>query len=376
MRLLHISDLHIGRRLYGYSLLDDQRHTLGELAALARECDAVLIAGDIYDRFTPSAETVRLASDFFVALGGTGKPVFAISGNHDSAEQVAYCRELLASGGVYVAPAFGGALVRHTLRDEYGEVDIVLMPFLKPSTVRPYSADAATCEDAARFVLSTAPLDPTRRSVLVAHQFVTGAEVCESETLSLGGLDRLGASVFDGFDYAALGHLHSPQSLMGGRVRYCGSPLKYSLSEVRQKKSATIVTLREKGSVEIEARPITPLRETRIARGALRELCAPERHSDDYVFAVLTDEAAPLDPIGSLRVNYPNLLGMKLESREYASGEVYAEADEAEGKSPLDHFMDFYAAQHGGREPDEARVKLMKSVLEKAEVSARETDKA
>lgn len=371
MRFLHISDLHIGRRLYEHSLLQDQRQALMELAGLAGECDAVLIAGDIYDRFTPSAEATRLASDFFVELSRADKPVFMISGNHDSAEQVAYCRELLAGCGVYAAPAFDGSLRVHTLADEHGEVDIVLMPFLKPAMVRHYRADIASCEDAVRFALSTAPTNPSRRRVLVAHQFVTGAQCCDSETLSLGGLQQVSTQAFDGFDYVALGHLHSPQELCGGIVRYCGSPLKYSLSEARQSKSATIATLKRKGELSIETRDITPPRELRVARGELRELCSPALYSEDYVYASLTDTEPPLDPIGALRVNYPNLLGMRLEALEAGEGETLVDIEAAEGKSPLEHFVDFYTAQHGGRAPDEARVRLMRELIDSAEAKAR-----
>ncbi len=374
MKFLHLSDLHIGRRLYGYSLLDDQRETLMRLVSLADECDAVLLAGDIYDRFSPSAEAVRLASDFLVALGSTGKPIFAVSGNHDSAEQVAYCRGLLESRGVFISPAFDGKLCRHTLRDEHGEIDVILMPFIKPATVRPFCPSVSSYENAASFALGTVPLDPNRRSVLVAHQFVTGAECCESETISIGGLDQLGASLFDGFDYVALGHLHSPQSLKGGRVRYSGSPLKYSLSEAHQRKCATIANLGAKGELSIETREIVPPHQMRLEHSTLAELCAPENYSEDYVYATLTDQSTPLDPIGSLRAVYPNLLGMRLESMEISSDASYTELDSAESKTPLDHFISFYTAQHGGREPDEARIKLMSEIIERAEVRAHETD--
>ena len=200
MRFLHLSDLHIGRRLNGFSLLEDQRTVLGQAVKLAEECDAVLLAGDLYDKPQPPAEAIRVVSDFLVALRGLGKPVFAVSGNHDAPEQVAYCHELLGRCGVFLSPAFDGALHGHTLRDAYGEVRVWLMPFLRPSAVRPYFENVRTFEDAVRAALSTVAREPDMRHVLVAHQYVTGAETCDSEILSLGGTDQVGASLFDGFD--------------------------------------------------------------------------------------------------------------------------------------------------------------------------------
>ena len=251
MRFLHLSDLHIGRRLSGISLLDDQRAVLAQAVEMAGECDAVLLAGDLYDKPQPPSEAIRAVSDFLVALRKLEKPVFAVSGNHDAPEQVAYCRELLGRCGVFLSPAFDGRLHGHTLRDACGEVRVWLMPFLRPSAVRPYFEDVRTFEDAVRAALSTAVREPGVRHVLVAHQYVTGAATCDSEALSLGGADQVSASLFEGFDYVALGHLHSPQKLCGGRVRYCGSPLKYSLSEERQRKAALLVDLGPEGLREV-----------------------------------------------------------------------------------------------------------------------------
>ena len=369
MRFLHLSDLHIGRRLSGISLLDDQRAVLAQAVEMAGECDAVLLAGDLYDKPQPPSEAIRAVSDFLVALRKLEKPVFAVSGNHDAPEQVAYCRELLDRCGVFLSPAFDGRLYGHTLRDAHGEVRVWLMPFLRPSAVRPYFEDVRTFEDAVRAALSTAVREPGVRHVLVAHQYVTGAATCDSEALSLGGADQVSASLFEGFDYVALGHLHSPQKLCGGRVRYCGSPLKYSLSEERQRKAALLVDLGPEGLRGVEERSFVAPHDLRTARGALAQLTAPECASEDYVYAELTDEEALADPIGALRITYPNLIGMRVRNSRTNNGMAQAEAEveAAERRTPLEHFTAFYEAQNNGVAPDERRLAVMRQVIEEAE---------
>lgn len=367
MRFLHLSDLHMGRRLNGLSLLDDQRAVLAQAVDWAGECDAVLLAGDLYDKAQPSAEAVRAMSDFLVALRRAGKPVFAVSGNHDSAEQVAYCRELLGECGVFLSPVFGGALEHHVLRDGWGEVHVWLMPFLRPAAVRPYFENVHTYEDAVRAALSAVELDARARHVLVAHQYVSGAKPCDSETLSLGGADGVSAAAFDGFHYVALGHLHSPQRLCGGRVRYCGSPLKYSLSEERQKKAALLVEMDGAGALRVEKRPFAPPRDLRTVRGPLAQLADPENYSEDYVYAELTDEQALADPLGALQLTYPNLIGMRVRNSRTNEEAAEVEAADAERLTPLEHFMAFYEAQNNRQPPDERRVALMRRVIEEAE---------
>ena len=366
MRFLHLSDLHVGRRLSGLSLLEDQRAVLGQAVKMAGDCDAVLLAGDLYDKPQPSAEAIRVMSDFLVSLRRLGKPVFAVSGNHDAPEQVAYCRELLGECGVFLSPVFDGALRRHVLRDAYGAVEVYLMPFLRPSAVRPFFGEVRTFEDAVRAALSTvAPASDARR-VLVAHQYVRGGVTCDSELLSLGGADEVSAALFDGFDYVALGHLHSPQRLSGGRVRYCGSPLKYSLSEERQRKAALVVELGAAGECAVTERPFSPLHELRTARGMLEALTAPECSSEDYVYAELTDEGALMDPVGALRLTYPNLIGMRFAAARSAEGVAEAEVRDAERRTPLEHFSAFYEAQNG-QPPDERRLDVMRQVIGEAE---------
>ena len=262
MRFLHIADLHIGRRLGGISLLEDQRHILSQIVELAASSDAVLIAGDIYNRAQPGGDAVRLTGGFLSRLAALGKPVFAVAGNHDGAELVDYCGGILAESGVHVAGDYDGTLPRLVLRDAFGEIHVYLMPFIKPLRVRAALGrqDIQSYEDAVRAVLERAGLDPAARNVLVAHQFVSGAATSDSEERTVGGQDEIPAALFEGFDYVALGHLHSPQRLAGGRACYSGSPLKYALSESRQRKGALWVELGAKGELRTEIAPLKPLR--------------------------------------------------------------------------------------------------------------------
>lgn len=376
MRFLHLSDLHIGRRLSGFSLLEDQQHMLKQALEMAQTCDAVLLAGDLYDKAQPSAEAIRVMSDFLVSLSRMQKPVFAVSGNHDSPEQVAYCRELLGACGVWMAPAFNGTLHHYTLQDENGPVQVWLMPFLRPSAVRPYFPQVKTYEDAVRAALSTVEREPGVRQVLVAHQYVSGGEVCESEMRLIGGVDQISLSVFEGFDYVALGHLHSPQRLDGGRVSYAGSPLKYSLSEVNQHKAALMAELGPKGELHVERMPFEPLHDVRLAEGTLADVSDPEHFSQDYVYAVLTDEQNLLDPLGALRMTYPHLLGMRVKNSRTNEQAAVMEETDAEAFSPIEHFIAFYQAQNNGQEPDEERLKVFRRIMEEAEVNQHATDLA
>jgi len=367
MRFLHLSDLHIGRRLSGFSLLEDQAHVLTQALELAQQADAVLIAGDIYDKAQPSAEAIRTVGDFLVRLSRMGKPVFAISGNHDSPEQVAYCRELLGECGVWMAQAFDGTLEPHILHDEWGEIHVWLLPFIRPASVRPFFPEAKTYEDAVRAALSTAELNPNARHVLVSHQYVSGAEVCESEMRLIGGVDQISLSTFDGFDYVALGHLHSPQQMAQGRVCYAGSPMPYSLSEENQRKAALLVEIGPKGERHIEKIPFDPRHRMRTVTGKLADVAGPENHSDDYVYAVLTDEDVLLDPLGALRMTYPRLMGMRIRNSRTNEEAAEVENTNVENLSPIEHFLTFYTMQNHDTPPDERRMAVMRQIIEEAE---------
>ena len=364
MRFLHLSDLHLGKRVCEFSMLDDQRYILAQILSLldTHPVDAVLLAGDLYDKPVPPAEAVRLLDWFLTALAERKLPVFAISGNHDSADRIAFGAHLLAESRVYMSPVFTGAPEPIPLTDEYGPVDIYLLPFLKPATVRHVwpeepAESTQSYSDALGCVLRHCNRDPAHRSLLVAHQFVAGAAVCESEEPSVGGLDSVDVSLFEGFDYVALGHLHSPQKVGRDTVRYAGSPLKYSFSEAHQHKAALFITLDEKGSVRFEAAPLTPRHDLRELRGSYMELTDRRAYdgtlTDDYLHITLTDEQDVPDALARLRVIYPNLMRLDYDNRRTRAAETPDAAARAESKTPLEHFAAFYEAQNGQPLSDE-----------------------
>ncbi|MBQ8507684.1 MAG: exonuclease SbcCD subunit D [Clostridia bacterium] len=374
MNFLHISDLHIGKKLCGKSLIDDQRHILSEILEMARRKDvnALLLAGDIYDKSQPGGEAVELAGWFLTELAATGKPCFIVSGNHDSAEQVAYCRSILSGAKLYVSPAYAGPAERHVLRDENGEVHVYLLPFVRPAQVRrahPERAkEIAGYADALRVAVEEMRIDPSVRNVLVAHQFVCGAhdmELTDSEERMVGGVDAVPADIFAGFDYVALGHLHAPQRVKGDRIRYAGSPLKYSLSEEKQRKAALLVKLAD--GFEVEALPYHPLRDVKGISGTLEELTG-ETIDRDYVFVTLTDELPPLDALGSLLLSYPNLVQHRIRNSRSGEAADFVQAERVEEKNPLEHFVEFFATQNAGAEPTVRQMEIMKKVIEEAEV--------
>ena len=380
MNFLHVSDLHIGKKLCGKALLDDQRHILAEILEMANapEIDAVLVAGDLYDKSQPSGEAVELASGFLTALARLGKPCFIVSGNHDSPEQVAYCESILSGASIYVSPAFNAAPARRVLLDEFGEVHLYLLPFVRPLQVRrafpARAAEIRSYADAVRVAVEEMHIDPSARNVLVAHQFVLGTsapELTDSEEHMVGGVDAVPAEVFEGFDYVALGHLHTPQRVKGERVRYAGSPLKYSLSEEKQRKAALRVRLGAKGedgaALEVEKLPYHPLRDVRSIRGTLAELTADAGVCMDYVFVTLTDELPPLDPVGSLLQSYPNLVQRRMENSR-TGGKVSAPLERVEEKNPLEHFVHFFEVQNNGQSPNDAQMQLLRQIIEEAEV--------
>lgn len=366
MKFLHVSDIHLGKRLYGCGLYEDQAQILDQMLALMRrpDVDAMLIAGDVYNRASPSPEAIAQFSAFLTSLAALGKPVCIVRGNHDGEAQLAYAAPLLCGSGIYVNHAFDGRMDRVELRDASGPVHVWLLPYIKPAQARKCFPDdeIENYADAVRAVLRRAELEPGARNVLVTHQYIAGAEVSDSEERSIGGLDQIPTEVFDGFDYVALGHLHKAQTLGGGRIRYCGAPLVYSFDECAQQKSATLVTLGEKGAPNaFEYVPFVLLHPCRRLEGSLMELSMMPR-SEDYVQVVLTDETRPLDPLGTLRVNLPNLLSLNLARLD--AGEGAEELSVAvEDLSPIEHFVEFYAAQNHHL-PSQAQMEVIREIIE------------
>ena len=378
MKLIHLSDLHLGKRVNEFSMLEDQRYILKQILTIIDQeaPDGVLIAGDVYDRPVPSAEAVTLLDDFLVELARRGAPVFLISGNHDSPERLSFAGRLVEERHIYLSPVYDGTVHPVTLTDQWGEVDVFLLPFVKPVHLRRCFPEETieSYTDAVRCAVAHMDLNPARRNVLVTHQFVTGAQRCESEELSVGGSANVDASVFAPFDYVALGHIHGPQNVDGERVRYCGTPLKYSCSEARHQKSVTVAELGPKGNLTVRTVPLTPRRDMLELRGTYLEVSAREFYQnldrEAYIRVTLTDEEDVPDAMGKLRILYPNLMRLDYDNRRTRSGVEMLEAMEVEQQSPLELFASLYEQQNGGPMSPEQReylTSLMEHVWEECE---------
>lgn len=363
MRLVHISDLHIGKRVNEFSMLEEQRDILRQvLEAIQNEqADAVLIAGDIYDRSVPSAESVVLLDEFLTKLSALKKPVFIISGNHDCAERISFGAGFFQKEGIYIAPVFDGNMKKVTLTDEFGDLDIYMLPFIKPPTVRRFfEEELETYTDAVRCVIEHTDINPNVRNLLIAHQFVTGAVRCDSEEVTVGGLDNVDAAVFAPFDYVALGHIHSAQKVFRDTIRYCGTLLKYSFSEVGQKKSITIVDIGEKNAdIHIRTIPVTPLHDLREIRGTYNEITLRQNYIhtavNDYMHITLTDEEDIPDAIGKLRSIYPNIMRLDYDNTRTRNSRQMTEPDAVENRTPQELFEEFYELQNNQAMNDSQR---------------------
>lgn len=364
MKLIHLSDLHLGKRVNEFSMLEDQQYILTEILRIMdqEQPDGVLIAGDIYDKSVPSAEAVALLDDFLVRLAKRKLQVFLISGNHDSPERMAFGGRLMEDSGIHLAPVYHGKVAPLTLTDQYGPVNLYLLPFVKPAHVRRWfpEREIVSYTDALAVVIEAMEVDPGARNVLVTHQFVTGAARCDSEEISVGGTDNVDVSVFAPFDYVALGHIHGPQQVGRETVRYCGTPLKYSFSEAKHQKSVTVVELGEKGTVSVRTVPLTPMRDLVELRGTYEELTFREFYDGtsyprDYVHITLTDEEDIPDAVSKLRIIYPNLMKLDYDNKRTRAGIVLEGAEDVQQKSPLELLEEFYEKQNGQAMGEEQR---------------------
>lgn len=355
MKFLHLADLHLGKRVNGFSMLEDQAHILRQILAILddEQPDGVLIAGDVYDKSVPSVEAVELLDGFLTELRARGVPVLLISGNHDSPERLAFGGRVMDSCGIHISPVYDGALAPVTLQDAFGPVHVWLLPFVKPAHVRRWfpDADIESYTDAMAEAVAHMDIDTAARNVLVTHQFVTGGTRSGSEELSVGGTDNVDSGVFAPFDYVALGHLHGAQRIGRETIRYAGSPLKYSFSEARQHKSVTVVTLGEKGDVQVRTVALTPLRELREIRGSYDELTARSfyehtTYRSDYLHLILTDEQDVFDAMSRLRTIYPYLMTLDYDNaRTRAAGGMSVPA-ETERRTPPELFEALYQRQN------------------------------
>ena len=376
MKLIHLSDLHLGKRVNGFSMLEDQAFILERILEIidGEAPEGVLIAGDVYDRSVPPTEAVRMFDDFLTALAGRRIPTFVISGNHDSPERIAFGGRLMDLSGVHLSPVYEGRVTPLPLRDAFGTVWVYMLPFVRPANVRAAFPEEAIADytEALRCAISHMAVDPGERNVLVTHQFVTGAARCDSEDISVGGTDNVDAGVFAPFDYVALGHIHGPQNVGDRRIRYCGTPLKYSFSERDHVKSVTVVELGEKGDLKVRTVPLTPLHDLRQIRGTYEELTLRTNYegtvTEDYLRVILTDEQDVPDAMARLRTVYPNLMRLEYDNARTRAGEtILPEEEMVRRKTALELFSDFFEMRNNrpmSREQSEFAGALFERVKE------------
>lgn len=362
MKFLHISDLHLGKRVNEFSLIEDQAFILTKIINIIDEQkpSGVIIAGDVYDKSVPSAEAVELFDSFLVRLSELKVNVFVISGNHDSAERIAFGGRLMDKSGIYMAPVYNGRVEPVTLTDKFGELNIYMLPFIKPSNVRRFfpESDISSYTDAIKTAVCSMNIDTSKRNILITHQFVTGAIRTESEDISVGGTDNVDASVFSEFDYVALGHIHKSQKCGSEFIRYSGTPLKYSFSEAKDIKSVTLLDIEEKGNIQTEFIPLIPKRDMVEIKGSYEELTLKSfwentTYTDDYMHITLTDEEDIPDVITKLRVIYKNIMKLDYDNKRTRTANEINGAEHIKEKSPLEHFSEFYELQNGQPLSDE-----------------------
>lgn len=356
MKFIHLSDLHLGKRVNEFSMLEDQEYILTKIINIIddQKPDGVIIAGDVYDKSVPSAEAVELFDDFLVKLSNRNLKVFVISGNHDSAERIAFGGRLMDKSGIYMSPVYDGKIEPITVSDNFGDVNIYMLPFVKPANVRRFypESEISSYTDAIKTIVDDMNIDESKRNILITHQFVTGASRTESEDISVGGTDNVDASVFEKFDYVALGHIHRSQKCTSDYIRYSGTPLKYSFSEANDKKEVVILDIKGKGTIELSFVPLVPKRDMVEIKGKYDELTLKSFYEntsyiEDYMHITLTDEDDIPDVLTKLRVIYKNIMKLDYDNQRTRHSVEINGADNVERKSPFEHFGEFYEMQNG-----------------------------
>ena len=372
MKIMHLSDLHLGKRVNEFSMLEDQIYILNEIINIIDEQKpkVIILAGDIYDKPIPPAEAVEIFDDFLYKLSKRNPAVFIISGNHDSAERIAFGSRLFDKSGIYLSPVYNGKISPICIDDKYGKVNFYMLPFIKPVHVRRFFPDAEiyTYTDALSTVISDMHIDTAQKNILITHQFVTGSSRTESEDVSVGGSDNVDADIFKDFDYVALGHIHRSQSCGSEYIRYCGTPLKYSFSESKDTKSITVIDIKEKGDIKLDFIPLTPLRDMVEIKGSYNELMLKSFYentslTDDYVHITLTDEEDIPDVITKLRVVYKNIMKLDYDNQRTKKSSEINLINDMDSKSPLELFDTFYELQNGKHLSDTQRV-FLKNIIE------------
>lgn len=363
MKFVHLSDLHLGKRVNEYSMLEDQEYILTKIINIIddEKPAGVIIAGDVYDKSIPSAEAVQMFDDFLTRLAKRNLQVFVISGNHDSPERMSFGSRLMDQSGIHISQVYNGEFVPFSMKDEHGVVNVYMLPFVKPVHVKRFSDESIeSYTDAIRVAIAEMNVNQSERNILITHQFVTGAMRSDSEDVSVGGSDNVDVSVFDSFDYVALGHIHSPQNCTSERVRYCGTPLKYSFSEAKDNKSITVVELEEKGNIFVKTVSLVPMRDMVEIKGKYNEIMLKSfyentSYQEDYIHITLTDEEDIVDAIGKLRTVYHNLMKLDYDNKRTRSVSQVDGAVDVETKTPIELFSDFYELQNNQPMSDEQK---------------------
>ena len=372
MKIMHLSDLHIGKKVNEYSMLQDQIYILKEILRIIdnEKVETVIIAGDVYDRSLPPNEALELFDEFLYQLSSRNVNVFVISGNHDSPERISYGGRMMTENKIFLSPVYDGNVKPISLNDDYGEVNFYLLPFIRPADIRRYFPDEniENYTDAVKVAIDNMNIDFSERNILITHQFVTGAELSESEDIIVGGTDNVSGEVFDGFDYVALGHIHREQTIGKDNIRYCGTPLKYSFSEAKHIKSVTILDFKDKENIEYSKIPLTPLRDMREIRGTYDELTLKSNYEntnvDDYLHITLTDEEDIPDAIGKLRSIYPNIMKLDYDNLRTRGSGIVDAIENIESKSPFELFAELFKQQNN-QDMSEEQEEIMRNLIDK-----------
>lgn len=372
MKFIHLSDLHIGKRVNEFSMIEDQKYILLEILSIIEkeEANAVLISGDIYDKSQPSNEAVNLFDEFIFRLSKLNVKTYIISGNHDSAEKLSFAYRFIEKSNVFISPVYNGEIKKHTLLDEWGKVNIYMLPFIKPINVKLQFEDEeiSSYTDAIKVAIKHMDVNENERNIILSHQFVTGAIRSDSEEISLGGTDNVDVCAYDSFDYVALGHIHSPQKLVRDTVRYSGTPLKYSFSECRHNKSVTVVEMKEKGNVSITQIPLVPMRDLVEIKGKYDEVMAKSFYENlnadkDYFHITLTNEEDVADALLKLRTVYKNVMKLDYDNKRTRTATTVG-TTASQSKSPLELFDELYEMQNGAKPSEEQEAVLLSLIKE------------
>ncbi|MFM1540687.1 exonuclease SbcCD subunit D [Helcococcus ovis] len=371
MKIMHLADLHIGKNVDGYSMIEDQIYALKEIVNLLEkeEVDVLLIAGDIYQNSVPSAEAIKVFDDFITSVKRLNIKILIISGNHDSSERLAFASDILSSADIYISRPYNREIQKVTFSDKYGKINFYLFPYVKPIHVKQFYPEEKIEDysDAVRIVLENVEINRNERNVILSHQFILNAKLSESEEIYAGLLEAVPDYYYEKFDYIAMGHIHKKQSFLNGKLRYPGSLLKYSASETGYDKSITLVDFKEKGNIEIYEKKINYLRDMRTIKGKFEEIIKNsinDRNKDDYIHLVLEDEDDILDGMQKIRKIYPNTLTMKYINKTYGNDDFDSLQKTIKNKNPLEIFEEFYQ-QRTGKDLSDDKKKIMKDIIEK-----------